>query len=119
MAELYRLLVRQDGKSLHCFRSSLVSLSDTLSFSVRRHLVNYISKSFIFRCYYNGCLNVYFQPWLVWLSGLSTGLRTKGSPVRFPGGAHVWVVGQAPSRGHTRGSHTLMFPSLSSSFSSL
>ena len=23
-------------------------------------------------------------PWLVWLSGLSAGLRTKGSQVRFP-----------------------------------
>ena len=32
-------------------------------------------------------------PWLVWLSGLSTGLRTKGSLVQFPDGAHAWVVG--------------------------
>ena len=23
-------------------------------------------------------------PWLLWLSGLSTGLQTKGSPVGFP-----------------------------------
>ena len=30
-----------------------------------------------------------YQPWLVWLSGLSTGLWTKG--------AHAWVAGQAPS----------------------
>ena len=40
------------------------------------------------------------QHWLVWLSGLSMGLRTKGSPVRFPVRAHAWVVGQVPSGGH-------------------
>ena len=39
------------------------------------------------------------MPWLVWLSGLSTGLRTKGSPVRFLVGAYAWVVGQVPSMG--------------------
>ena len=39
------------------------------------------------------------KPWLVWLSGLSAGLQTKGSPVRFPVRAHLWVVGQVPSRG--------------------
>ena len=33
------------------------------------------------------------QPWLVWLSGLSAGPRTKGSPVQFP----VRAVGQVPS----------------------
>ena len=45
------------------------------------------------------------QPWLVWLSGLSAGLRTKESLVRFPVRAHVWVAGQVPSWGHVRGSH--------------
>ena len=35
-------------------------------------------------------------PWLVWLSGLSAGLQTKGSPVRFPGWALAWVTGQVP-----------------------
>ena len=39
------------------------------------------------------------QPWLVWLSGLSAGLRTKGSPVWFPVRAHAWVAGQVPSGG--------------------
>ena len=34
-----------------------------------------------------------YMPWLVWLSGLSAGLRTKRSPVRFPVRAHAWVVG--------------------------
>ena len=60
------------------------------------------------------------KPWLVWLSGLSTGLRTKGSLVGFPVRAHAWVVGQVPSRGCTRGNHTRMFsPYLSPSFLSL
>ena len=53
--------------------------------------------------------------WLVWLSGLSMGQRTKGSPIRFPVRTHAWVVGQVPSRGCARGNHTLMFPSLSPS----
>ena len=56
----------------------------------------------------------YIQPWLVWLSGLSAGLRTKGSPVQFPVRAHAWVVSQVPSRGRARCNHTLMFLSLSS-----
>ena len=52
-------------------------------------------------------------PWLVWLSGLSSSLQTKGSPVQFPVRAHAWVAGQVPSRGCTRGNHTLMFLSFS------
>ena len=47
--------------------------------------------------------------WLVWLSGLSTGLWTKRSLVRFPVRAHAWVAGQVLSRGCSRGKHTLMF----------
>ena len=44
----------------------------------------------------------------MWLSGLSAGLRSKGSPVQFqfPVKAHAWVAGKVPSRGHTRGNHT-------------
>ena len=42
---------------------------------------------------------MYTLPWLVWLSGLSTGLWTKGSPVWFPVRAHAWVAGQVPSWG--------------------
>ena len=38
-------------------------------------------------------------PWLVWLSGLSASLQTKGSPVRFPIKAHAWVSGQFPVGG--------------------
>ena len=36
--------------------------------------------------------------WLVWLSGLSAGLRTERSRVQFPVRAHAWVVGQVPSQ---------------------
>ena len=48
-------------------------------------------------------------PWLVWLSGLNAGLRTKGSRVQLPGRAHAWVSGHVLSRGCVRGNHTLMF----------
>ena len=34
-----------------------------------------------------------FMPWVVWISGLSTGLRSKGLPVKFPVKAHAWVSG--------------------------
>ena len=39
------------------------------------------------------------MPWLVWLSGLSVSLGTKGSLVQLPGKAHAWVVGLVPSQG--------------------
>ena len=58
------------------------------------------------------------MPRLVWLSGLSTGLWTKGSLVGFPVRAHVWVMGQVLNRGNTRGNHTLLLLSLSSSLPS-
>ena len=35
-------------------------------------------------------------PWLVWLSGLSASLQTKGLLVRFPGRTHAWVGSQVP-----------------------
>ena len=57
-------------------------------------------------------------PGCLWLSGLSVGLQSKGLPVRFPVRAHAWVVGQVPSRVHTRGNHTLMLLSLFFSFPS-
>ena len=56
-------------------------------------------------------------PWLVWLSGLSACLQTKGSPVGSPVRAHAWVAGQVPCRGRVGGNHTLTFLSLSSSLS--
>ena len=45
----------------------------------------------------------YVQPWLVWLSELSTGLWTKRLPVEFPVKAHAWVVGQVPGWRHVKG----------------
>ena len=42
----------------------------------------------------------------MWLSGLSAGLRIKGSPVQFPVRAYAWVVGQVRSGGaHERQPH--------------
>ena len=61
---------------------------------------------------------IHIQPWLVWLSGLSTSLGAKGLLVRFPVGAHAYVVGQVPSWMHSRGNCTLMFLSLSCSLPS-
>ena len=60
---------------------------------------------------------IFLSPWLVWLSGLSACLRTKGSLVRFPVRAHAWVAGQIPSGGHVRGNHWCFSPSLSPSLS--
>ena len=37
-------------------------------------------------------LNQNVGPWLVWLGGLSAGLQTKRSLVRFPVRAHAWVM---------------------------
>ena len=45
--------------------------------------------------------------WLVWFSGLSTGLQTKGLLVQFLVRVHAWVAGQIPSTGHMKGNHTL------------
>ena len=60
------------------------------------------------------CFKISYEPWLMWLSGLNAGLRTKGLLVRFPVRAHAWVAGQVPSRRYMKGNHTLMFLSLSS-----
>ena len=46
------------------------------------------------------------EPWLVWLSGLSASLQTKGSLVRFPVRAHAWVAGQVSSWGRVRGNQS-------------
>ena len=59
----------------------------------------FISTSFNIYMSQNICVhakNYTKQPWLVWLSGLSTSLRTKGSPVQFPVGTPAWVMGQVP-----------------------
>ena len=44
---------------------------------------------------------------------MSASLRSKGSQIRFPVRAHVWVAGQVPGRGYVRGNHTLMLLSVS------
>ena len=50
----------------------------------------------------------------MWLSGLSAGLPTTGSPVRFPVRAHAWVVGQVPIGGVEEATtHGWFSPSLS------
>ena len=60
-----------------------------------------------------GIINCYIWPWLVWLRELGAGLQIKGSLVQFPVRAPAWVAGQVPSRGPSRGNHTVMFLSLS------
>ena len=59
-----------------------------------------------------------FLPWLLWISGLSTRLRTKESLVRFPVRELAWVVGQVPSRRRMRGNYAWMFLFLSFSLPS-
>ena len=56
----------------------------------------------------------YILPWLVWLSGLSAGLRTKGSLAQFPVRTHAWVADQVCSGGCTRANqlHIDVSPSL-------
>ena len=71
-------------------------------------------------------LNIFLKiknsPWLVWLSGLSASLKTEGSPVQFPVGAHAWVVcGSGPLLGVYKSqpdwsvTHRCFSPSLSPS----
>ena len=74
---------------------------------------------FLKRCFHlDTDSRCYVEPWLVYLSGLSVGLWTKASLVQFPVKAHAWVPGQVPSRGRTRGNHTLVILSLSFSLPS-
>ena len=56
------------------------------------------------------------MPWLVWLSGLSTGLWTKRWPVQFPVRARAWVVGQFLSWGHVWGNQSMFFSHINISF---
>ena len=53
------------------------------------------------------------QPWLVWLSALSAGLRSEGLLVRSPVRAEPGLHARFPPRGCTRGNCTLMVFSLS------
>ena len=63
------------------------------------------------------CLKEEVYPWLVWLSGLSTCLRTERSLVRSPVRAHAWVAGQVA--GWESVGSSLIDVSLSLSFSLL
>ena len=61
------------------------------------------------------CLKLDAAPWLVWLSGLSTGLQARGSLVDSQSGHMPGLWARSPSPGALRGNHTSMFLSLSSS----
>ena len=52
-------------------------------------------------------------PWLVWLSGLSADLQTKGCCFDSLSGHMPWLQVRSPVRGHMRGNHPLIFLSLS------
>ena len=67
----------------------------------------YIMLLFIKTLHRENGMKVNTSPWLVWLSGLSAGLQTKRSLVRFPVRAHAWVVSWAPSWGRVRGSPSM------------
>ena len=59
------------------------------------------------------------SPWLVWLSGLSAGLQTERSLVRFPAKAQTWVVDQVPGWGRVRGNQSISLPLFLPPFPSL
>ena len=46
-------------------------------------------------------------PWLMRLSGLSAGLRTKGLQVWFPVRVHAWVACQLPRWGRAKGNQSM------------
>ena len=90
-------VVKGDGHS----KPSFVSWQITLSYDIKPKP----SRMFLH-------FKAYFMPWLVWLSGLKSGLQTRGSLVRFPVRADAWVVGQVPGGRCVRVNHTLIFLSL-------
>ena len=60
------------------------------------------------------------EPWLVWLSGLSASLKTKGSPVRFQVRAHALVCGPGHQSGtRERQPHSVSLPLFLPPFPSL
>ena len=63
--------------------------------------------------------NLWTEPWLVWLSGLSAGLWTKGSWFDSRSGHGPALQARSPVWVCAKGNHTLMFLSLSFSFPSL
>ena len=73
----------------------------------RQHLRRVVEGRWKFSREIKGC------PWLVFLSGLRTGMWTQRSPVLFLVRTHAWVAGQGSIMGCRKGSHTYMFCSLS------
>ena len=55
----------------------------------------------------------YVYPWLVWLCGWVPACDSKGHQFDSWSRAHARIVGRVPSKGCTRGNHTLMLVSLS------
>ena len=87
----------------HCHRTlgwPRVRLVFSMRALWRCFVVFNVTRNNFLRLYCDSChISKHFfnkQPWLVWLSGLSASLQTKGSPVQFPVRAHAWVSGQVP-----------------------
>ena len=118
--KLYVYIERKTKRKCNCSHLWVLELPNTWVTYILDYFWKYFPsfpQSMRFNFIINKKRNVW--PWLVWLSGLSTGLWTKGSPVQFPVRAHAWVVGQIPSWECVKGNHTLMFLSLSFSVPSL
>ena len=61
--------------------------------------------------------NIFYYPWLVWVSGLSMSLQTKGSPVWFPVRHMPGLWARSPTRGTWKAhTHWYFSPSFSPSF---
>ena len=109
-------------------KSFTLCFNSIFSLFIFRNKTDYCIPGYYFAYrYHYGFLESHFQyirinkiimPWLVWCSGLRAGLQTKGLPVQFPVRANAWVAVWIPSKGCTRGNHTLMFLSLSFSLPS-
>ena len=89
--------------------SSLLSYFTTnLSANLDSSTIRILTTSQFLKSYYTG-LRHNFLSLAGWLSGLSAGLWTTGSFVRFPVRAHALATGQIPGGGRVRGNHTLIF----------
>ena len=112
---LFPRWLRQDHPShmLSLCDLTVLTLYDGACF-LPLHLGGYVTPGEMMLCY---SFKVIQLPWLVWLSGLSTGLGTERWLVWFPVRAHAWVVGQVPGWGRARGNQW-MFLSLSFSLPS-
>ena len=90
-----------------------------LLFKTKAYFKFFYTLYFVLHVFYHDCelpLRNEIKLWLVWFSGSSAGLQSKGLLIRFLVRAHAWVAGQVPNWGHARGNHTLMLLSLSLSY---